>query len=103
MSAWSPCVPGSATSSTCDVQLVSSTHPEGDGSTPVPLMISGLMDSVVELAADEPSEHATRTPGDASGSGDMVDTRVTARVVRPARAWRSSGTRTGRARRGRRG
>ena len=52
--------------------LAATAHTEADGSTPVPLVISGLMDPHVEPVADAPAEHEAVAGGGFSGSNALV-------------------------------
>lgn len=52
--------------------LAATSHTEADGSTPVPLVISGLMDPHVGPATDVPVEHEAVAGGVASGPNVLV-------------------------------
>ena len=52
--------------------LAATGHTEADGSTPVPLVISGLMDPHVEPVADAPAEHEAVAGAVASGPDALV-------------------------------
>jgi hypothetical protein len=52
--------------------LAATAHTEADGSTPVPLVISGLMDPHVEPVAGAPVEHEAVAGGVASGPNALV-------------------------------
>ena len=50
--------------------LAATGHTEADGSTPVPLVISGFMDPHVEPVADAPVEHEEREGGEERKADD---------------------------------
>lgn len=52
--------------------LAATGHTEADGSTPAPLVISGLMDPHVEPVADAPAEHEAVAGAVASGPDALV-------------------------------
>ena len=52
--------------------LAATGHTEADGSTPVPLVISGFMDPHVEPVADAPVEHEAVAGGVVSGPNALV-------------------------------
>ncbi len=52
--------------------LAATGHTDADGPTPVPLVISGLMDPLVEPMADSPAEHEAFAGGGTSGPNAVV-------------------------------